>query len=86
MPKDTHYVDRKQADGYITCACEFAGYEKAFLAHIESARKAIAARKAHEAGATDKTYCGDCDGVGWVEGGEAIKTTCKTCEGTGWAP
>ena len=28
-------------------------------------------------------YCGDCDGVGWVEGGKAIKTNCKTCDGTG---
>ena len=28
-------------------------------------------------------YCDDCDGCGWVEGGETLKTDCKTCKGTG---
>ena len=28
-------------------------------------------------------YCGDCDGVGWVEGGKALQTTCRTCGGSG---
>ena len=30
--------------------------------------------------------CGDCDGCGWVEGGETLKTTCSTCKGTGVKP
>lgn len=28
-------------------------------------------------------YCDDCDGCGWVEGGQALQTTCKTCKGKG---
>lgn len=31
-------------------------------------------------------YCGDCDGCGWAEGGEAIRTACKTCAGGGAVP
>lgn len=27
--------------------------------------------------------CGDCDGVGWVEGGKALQTACSKCKGTG---
>lgn len=27
--------------------------------------------------------CGECDGVGWYEGGPTIKTECKKCKGTG---
>lgn len=27
--------------------------------------------------------CWDCDGVGWVEGGETLQTTCPKCDGTG---
>jgi DnaJ-class molecular chaperone len=27
--------------------------------------------------------CDYCDGVGWVEGGEALQTTCPTCKGAG---
>jgi hypothetical protein len=35
-------------------------------------------------------FCGDCDGCGWTEGGEAgrIGATCQKCKGTGlveWA-
>ncbi len=30
-----------------------------------------------------QVYCGDCDGVGWTEGGPTLKTTCRTCAGTG---
>jgi hypothetical protein len=28
-------------------------------------------------------FCGDCDGVGWCEGGVALQTTCRKCNGTG---
>jgi hypothetical protein len=28
-------------------------------------------------------FCRDCDGCGWVEGGEYLQTKCKTCGGTG---
>lgn len=31
-------------------------------------------------------HCGDCDGVGWVEGGPTIKTTCGRCRGRGIEP
>lgn len=27
--------------------------------------------------------CGDCDGVGWVEGGEELQTVCSRCHGKG---
>ena len=30
-------------------------------------------------------YCGDCDGVGWYEGGRTLKTTCGKCGGSGLA-
>jgi len=30
-----------------------------------------------------KTYCPNCDGVGWNEGGECLQTTCHRCDGTG---
>jgi hypothetical protein len=28
-------------------------------------------------------YCGACDGVGWVEGGDALQSTCSRCGGSG---
>ena len=28
-------------------------------------------------------YCDDCDGCGWIEGGEAIQTECPSCKGHG---
>jgi hypothetical protein len=31
-------------------------------------------------------FCGDCDGVGWVEGGEALQSTCSRCRGAGTLP
>lgn len=32
------------------------------------------------------SFCGDCDGCGWVEGGVTLKTECSTCKGSGMAP
>ena len=31
----------------------------------------------------ETVMCGECDGVGWTEGGETIKTTCSACGGRG---
>jgi len=28
-------------------------------------------------------YCGNCDGVGWIEGGKTLQTTCYACDGSG---
>lgn len=28
-------------------------------------------------------YCGDCDGVGWYEGGRTLQTPCHKCDGSG---
>ncbi len=50
----------------------------------EKIQKFIAARRRHKL-LPDET-CGDCDGVGWVEGGETLKTTCTRCKGTGVVP
>jgi len=30
------------------------------------------------------TFCSDCDGTGWLEGGKALQTKCRTCDGTGF--
>lgn len=45
MVRTTHYVDKKRADGFIVCACSFAGPEGAFLYHIERVRREIAKAK-----------------------------------------
>jgi len=29
------------------------------------------------------TMCMDCDGCGWVEGGDVLQTMCSTCKGKG---
>jgi hypothetical protein len=57
--------------------CKFA--ESAFIA------SAAAAYDAAGAGEGLRAYCGDCDGVGWYEGGKALQTQCERCNGTGWA-
>jgi len=31
-------------------------------------------------------FCGECDGTGWVEGGEAIQTVCAHCHGSCYEP
>jgi hypothetical protein len=49
----------------------------------EQARNAFAALPA--AAPASRAYCGDCDGVGWYEGGETLQTQCERCYGTGWA-
>jgi hypothetical protein len=57
---------------------------------VMHALRAIAAglspkpKRAHRAAPTE--FCGDCDGVGSVEGGTALQTTCKTRKGTGKRP
>jgi hypothetical protein len=40
----------------------------------------------HPATYVPMVQCGDCDGVGWVEGGPTIQTTCRTCHGQGAIP
>lgn len=48
--------------------------------------RGVSKTKMHPSAEPLRRYCGDCDGVGWVEGGETLQTTCKTCGGSGWAP
>jgi hypothetical protein len=50
------------------------------------ARDLASLRKPGQPPVEQREYCGDCDGVGWVEGGPTLQTTCARCKGTGFEP
>lgn len=54
-------------------------------AWYEAAQAALARERNPEPASprVRRLYCGDCDGVGWTEGGEELITTCARCGGSG---
>ncbi|HEY8838264.1 MAG TPA: hypothetical protein VIO16_11435 [Dehalococcoidia bacterium] len=62
-----------------------AGTPSVLTLKLTEAAEAVRAFLAAEEEPKPPAYCGDCDGVGWYEGGEALQTQCERCYGTGLA-